>query len=346
MDSFAQPNPIDELRFRGLDQIGIGAIRLYQETISKATPAKCRFQPTCSQYGIQAIEEWGLLEGIKLTRKRIAKCHRPNGGYDPVPTKQMLASSSQAIATEGQFSAIPSFTRPTSISDYEHSFKLILSYPVDREFLSKEDFTQKIAEFNRSVLQIPQYTLLFKVNEVEVGKVDGFYLLRFSGTTSGEYLETSVDEVIELLTAQLEGFFLVANQREFKPLYFEVDGQTVIEPEPKQEAVPSNYSGDLNFWTYTSDRSIWDEYWDSYLVESLIDLLVDVTPDLIDMSLDASDTDGCDLLDGCDIGEGCDINPFDGDGCELGDGCSTDGCDVLDGCDGCDLDGCDLDPRS
>ena len=61
-------------------------IRLYQLTLSRLTPPSCRFQPTCSQYGYEAIERYGALRGGWLTLKRIARCHPFNeGGYDPVP---------------------------------------------------------------------------------------------------------------------------------------------------------------------------------------------------------------------------------------------------------------------
>ena len=61
-------------------------IRFYQKHISPAFPPSCRFQPTCSHYGYEAIEKYGLLKGGWLAIKRIARCHPFNpGGYDPVP---------------------------------------------------------------------------------------------------------------------------------------------------------------------------------------------------------------------------------------------------------------------
>ncbi|MCB0639924.1 MAG: membrane protein insertion efficiency factor YidD [Lewinella sp.] len=62
-------------------------IRFYQIAISPLLgPNKCRFQPTCSHYMVEAIEEWGPFKGLWLGIKRIGKCH-PWGpwGYDPVP---------------------------------------------------------------------------------------------------------------------------------------------------------------------------------------------------------------------------------------------------------------------
>lgn len=60
-------------------------ITVYQR-VSKYTPARCRFYPTCSEYTRQAIEKYGLLKGGWLGVKRIVRCHPLNeGGYDPVP---------------------------------------------------------------------------------------------------------------------------------------------------------------------------------------------------------------------------------------------------------------------
>lgn len=63
-------------------------IKIYQWFISPLLGQNCRHEPTCSQYTIEAITEWGVLKGIFLGAKRLSKCH-PWGkyGYDPVPKK-------------------------------------------------------------------------------------------------------------------------------------------------------------------------------------------------------------------------------------------------------------------
>lgn len=64
----------------------MGLIRLYQRTISRALPPSCRFYPSCSEYGYEAIAQYGAIRGSWLALKRLSRCHPLNpGGYDPVP---------------------------------------------------------------------------------------------------------------------------------------------------------------------------------------------------------------------------------------------------------------------
>ncbi len=63
-------------------------IKLYQKLISPLLGNNCRFQPTCSEYSISALKEWGFLRGSFLTLCRISRCHPWGGsGYDPIPKK-------------------------------------------------------------------------------------------------------------------------------------------------------------------------------------------------------------------------------------------------------------------
>lgn len=60
-------------------------IRIYQTILSPLFPSSCRFNPTCSQYGIEALKKYGIWKGTILTIKRISKCHPWGGqGHDPV----------------------------------------------------------------------------------------------------------------------------------------------------------------------------------------------------------------------------------------------------------------------
>lgn len=61
-------------------------VQFYQYVISPILPASCRYTPTCSQYSIEAIKEWGLIRGGWMAVKRIGSCHPWGGsGHDPVP---------------------------------------------------------------------------------------------------------------------------------------------------------------------------------------------------------------------------------------------------------------------
>lgn len=64
----------------------IGLIKLYQITLSPFIGRSCRYTPTCSNYGIEAIQKHGPLKGSWLTLKRVLSCNPWGGsGYDPVP---------------------------------------------------------------------------------------------------------------------------------------------------------------------------------------------------------------------------------------------------------------------
>lgn len=64
----------------------IGLIKLYQVTLSPWIGRACRYTPTCSNYGIEAIQKYGPIKGSWLTLKRVLSCNPWGGsGYDPVP---------------------------------------------------------------------------------------------------------------------------------------------------------------------------------------------------------------------------------------------------------------------
>ena len=65
----------------------LGLIRLYQAVVSPALPPDtCRFYPSCSHYGYQAIYKHGTLKGVPLAIWRVLRCNPINpGGFDPVP---------------------------------------------------------------------------------------------------------------------------------------------------------------------------------------------------------------------------------------------------------------------
>ena len=67
----------------------ITLIKGYQNFLSPLLGSNCRYQPTCSQYAIDSIKEWGSFKGSLLALRRILRCHPwSKSGYDPVPTKK------------------------------------------------------------------------------------------------------------------------------------------------------------------------------------------------------------------------------------------------------------------
>ena len=63
-------------------------IRFYRKNISVRTAPSCKFIPTCSEYGLTAIERFGALRGTLMTVWRILRCNPfGKGGFDPVPEK-------------------------------------------------------------------------------------------------------------------------------------------------------------------------------------------------------------------------------------------------------------------
>lgn len=74
---------------RGCARALIFLIQLYRHTVSPLRLPTCRFTPTCSQYAVEALSEYGLVRGSWLSAVRLAKCgpwHR--GGWDPIPERR------------------------------------------------------------------------------------------------------------------------------------------------------------------------------------------------------------------------------------------------------------------
>jgi uncharacterized protein len=73
---------------RALHAIVLAPIRLYMRMISPALPRRCKYEPTCSAYAVQAIRELGVLRGSILAGWRLARCNPfSHGGYDPVEAR-------------------------------------------------------------------------------------------------------------------------------------------------------------------------------------------------------------------------------------------------------------------
>jgi len=69
----------------------LGAIRGYQLVISPGLPTRCKFYPSCSQYALDAIKQYGAARGVVLGAWRILRCNPLSyGGYDPVSRQRLF----------------------------------------------------------------------------------------------------------------------------------------------------------------------------------------------------------------------------------------------------------------
>lgn len=71
-------------------------IVVYQHAISPALPRRCRYEPTCSRYALQAIRQYGILRGSVLAAWRLLRCNPwSRGGFDPVSGQRLFGVGSE-----------------------------------------------------------------------------------------------------------------------------------------------------------------------------------------------------------------------------------------------------------
>jgi putative membrane protein insertion efficiency factor len=76
---------------RAVREIAIAPIRLYQVTLSPLLRPRCRYAPSCSDYALQAIREYGILRGLVLAGWRLLRCNPfSHGGLDPVSAQRLF----------------------------------------------------------------------------------------------------------------------------------------------------------------------------------------------------------------------------------------------------------------
>ncbi len=74
-----------------MKEIAIAPIRLYQRGLSPLLPRSCRYEPTCSQYAIDAIRTFGIARGTVLAVWRVLRCNPfSDGGFDPVERQRLF----------------------------------------------------------------------------------------------------------------------------------------------------------------------------------------------------------------------------------------------------------------
>jgi uncharacterized protein len=75
----------------------VAPIRLYQRTISRALPARCKYHPSCSEYAVQAVRRYGLLRGVVLAGWRLLRCNPwSHGGVDFVEDQTLFRTRPNA----------------------------------------------------------------------------------------------------------------------------------------------------------------------------------------------------------------------------------------------------------
>jgi putative membrane protein insertion efficiency factor len=69
----------------------VAPIVAYQRLISPAIPRRCKYEPTCSRYAVEAIRRYGILRGLVLAGWRLLRCNPwSHGGYDPVEAQRVF----------------------------------------------------------------------------------------------------------------------------------------------------------------------------------------------------------------------------------------------------------------
>jgi uncharacterized protein len=76
---------------RAAQSVLLAPVLLYQRVISPALPRRCKYEPTCSRYAVQAVREYGILRGLVLATWRLLRCNPwSHGGYDPASAQRLF----------------------------------------------------------------------------------------------------------------------------------------------------------------------------------------------------------------------------------------------------------------
>jgi uncharacterized protein len=71
--------------------VAVAPIAVYQRFVSPAIPRRCKYEPTCSRYAVDAIRRYGILRGLVLAGWRLLRCNPwSHGGYDPVEAQRVF----------------------------------------------------------------------------------------------------------------------------------------------------------------------------------------------------------------------------------------------------------------
>lgn len=74
-------------------EIALGPVHAYRRWISPALPRRCKYEPTCSRYAVEAVREFGILRGLLLAVWRLLRCNPwSHGGFDPPADQRVFAT--------------------------------------------------------------------------------------------------------------------------------------------------------------------------------------------------------------------------------------------------------------
>jgi len=80
----------------------VAPIAIYQRVLSPFLPRRCKYEPTCSHYAVDAIGEYGILRGVVLALWRLLRCNPWSyGGYDPVEDQRLFKVAHRAGRAHG-----------------------------------------------------------------------------------------------------------------------------------------------------------------------------------------------------------------------------------------------------
>ncbi len=86
---------------KALRWIVVAPILAYQRLVSPLLPRRCRYEPTCSSYAVQAVREFGILRGLVLAGWRLLRCNPwSHGGYDPVSEQHLFRAGHGACSAD------------------------------------------------------------------------------------------------------------------------------------------------------------------------------------------------------------------------------------------------------
>lgn len=71
-----------------MKRVALAPVRAYQRWISPGRPRRCKYEPSCSAYAVEAVERFGVIRGLLMASWRLLRCNPfSHGGFDPVPDR-------------------------------------------------------------------------------------------------------------------------------------------------------------------------------------------------------------------------------------------------------------------